>query len=365
MPPNNWKQWIKLTRKQLKQLRRSLDDELQSLVERNFPRPHGSLVRVPVPVRPQRPQNPFPVGNGFRSYHTASGRSTKFSTNVGARISTFSSSSTILNGNFASIRCPRGVPRGLFTNWNMTSSRFSGGKRLYSTASIKFTHDAVNNMCVSLRCFFSQFDELIPQTKDEKVHRMCATSCALPKRLDPQGISLAHTMEVYQMIQQHKKELAGEYDQREVCFDRVGTVVEFKFPELDVAALPAMAFASEETLNGWQKEMIVFNNKLKLLEQCVRSIHDHYGSLPICFDTRSVQIRFPNLTISETETLLRDLGITLGIVYLEEDKDLDDVLSTVSLESSRDDVTSMVGSDFFPISLQQFDTSYSVISSDV
>lgn len=360
MPPNNWKQWLKLTKKQLKQLRRSLDDELQGLLERNLPPTSRSLVRIPVPVR-----QVYPVRNNYRNFSTttrtlsrrpdASGKTiTPNAKTVGG---SFVRSSVL--SNFGGMqRCPRGVPRGLFSNWNMTTAKYAYG-RAYSTSAIKITHDAVQNMAISLRCFFNLWGDFLPSGQDSSFESVPLSPSYSVQQVGKGGASLLRDQELYSMIQQHKQEVPDEFQ-----VEQTGCMVEFKLPELDLSFLPVMVFACEESMNSWTREMARYKDKLMRLEENVRKIYDQYGSLPLSFDRNKIRIHFPNLTVQETERLLRDASITLGIVLLESDilsETNDEFMNSTEHCLGNDSATEH--SPYFPILSSASESEFSLISS--
>ncbi|SCU92962.1 LANO_0E02652g1_1 [Lachancea nothofagi CBS 11611] len=315
MSTNSLRQWLKLVRREAKQLRQTLDDELQTVLERNIPRPRKSLVRVPVSVKPG-----ISLKNSNRFIHTSSQEYARdlqtANRALGNSAPRFASAGkrTVLGGFNGAYRAPKGVPRGLFTNWNMTTTRFTSG-RAYSTSAIKITHDAVQNIAISLRCFYNLWDDIVPSKKGSTKNGLpLRTSNVGNKQLGAKDVSALRTMEVCRMIETHKQELAlGEVSESET----MGCFVEFKMPRLDMSNMPTVVFASDEALNKWRDELAACNQKLRKIEESVRTIYDNYGALPLEFGEKFVRFRFPNLTMLEAEVLMRDLGLTLGLVLPE------------------------------------------------
>lgn len=330
MAPNNWRQWAKLTKKQLRQLGRVIDVELGSVLERHFPRQIGRLARVPVPIRNAPPKfRTSTISN--RSYHHSTklaadcanqfvksrlSQGSTFANNINNRVTMFSSGSKV----------PRGMPRGLFTNWNLCAR--NAGQRMYSTASIKFTHEAVNNMAISLRCFFNSLDGLVlPQNSDQLRPRLSE----IPKgQLLQRDICLIRDMQMFEMIQYHKEEAQlcdGE--------ESLGSYVEFRVPSFGMKkAMPSMAFANSVALDVLREEIIQYTSELKDLERSVRRIYESYGSLPMTSAGNYVRVHFPTSTMQETEKLITELGITVGCVYPDSLGLESDVLSNLDDDMS-------------------------------
>ncbi|SCU91935.1 LADA_0F13102g1_1 [Lachancea dasiensis] len=312
MSANTLRQWLKVARKQAKQLRQSLDDELQGFLEKNIPKPQRSLVRLPVAVN-RRP--PFRHGNRFVHTSAKGGVNPPHASppfrNQSPRF-TSCGGNTLLASFNSTYRAPKGTPRGLFTNWNMNTARFTNG-RAYSTSAIRITHDAVQNMAISLRCFYNLWDDyLLGNGLDDKTKLKSRVSNFVNNgNLSPKGVSLLRTKELCRMIEDHKQELG--YDNFKPG-EEMGCVVEFQMPCLEMAAMPSMVFASDEALDMWHEELAAYNIKIRTIEESVRTIYEHYGALPLEFDKRSVRVRFPNITTYEAEMLMRDLGLTLGLV---------------------------------------------------
>lgn len=319
MSSDKWRQWLKLTKKQLRQLGRTIDQELGNVLERHVPSQVGRLVRVPVPVG--KAPTKFPIRNFiYRSFH----QYTRFAQNVGKKPITKFNSSYRGDSNFissnkptswfcSSARVPRGTPRGLFTNWNMTSTRHAS-QRMYSTASIKFTHDAVSNISVSLRCFLNSLDGFVPANHPNTTNHMNAkgstNACDVQSRLTFRDISLLRDMEVFEMIKFHKSECANTGSETLGCY------IEFKLPEFNVEnAAPSLVLANSLTLDTIREEIQSYGDMLKTMEQSIRRIYDTYGSLPMTFAKDRVRIYFPNSTMKETELLVTELGIGVGCVY--------------------------------------------------
>lgn len=311
MSSKDWRQWLKLTKKQLRQLGRTIDQELGNVLERHLPAQAGRMAKVPVPVRNQPVR--FPVRNlGYRNFH----QTARSGVNLGRQQLTrnISSPQKALKGGltlFSSCsRVPRGSPRGLFTNWNMTSTRFAQG-RMYSTASIKFTHEAVNNMSISLRCLFNSMEQFMPKDQGAHVLRKSPVSMqGCSARLSNREISLIREMEVFDMIAEHKTECP--YTGSET----LGAYVEFRMPTFDSEKIvPAVVFVNAAVLEDLEAEMARHTKSLQELQQAVRRIYENYGSLPMTFESGRLRIHFPNLTMMETEKLMVDLGVTVGCVH--------------------------------------------------
>lgn len=315
MSSKDWRQWLKLTKKQLRQLGRTIDQELGNVLERHMPAHAGRMMKVPVPVRntPVR----FPVRNiTYRNFHQIARSSEslgrqQLTRNISQGKNSVRSGVTLFS---SGSRVPNGTPRGLFTNWNMTSSRFSSG-RMYSTASIKFTHEAVNNMSISLRCFFNSLSGFKPTDQSTQVRMKSFMEPS--SKLSGKDISLIREMEVFDMIANHKTECLYAGSESETF----GAFVEFQMPKLDLEnVVPAMVFVNDSIVDDLQDEIARYTKSSKELQEAVRRIYENYGSLPLTFEGGRLRIHFPNLTMIEAEKLIVDLGITLGCVYPDHER---------------------------------------------
>ncbi|CAR30134.1 Spg5p [Lachancea thermotolerans CBS 6340] len=366
MSANSWRQWLKLTKRQLKQIRQTLDDEIQTVLERNIPRPQKSLVRIPVSTRPSAG-----FRNGSRYIHTQTqnvARGTGNAQSVGyARSVQGGARGTrpVLSSFNGMYRAPGGVPRGLFSNWNMTTSRFKSG-RAYSTSAIKITHDAVQNLSISLRCFYNLWDDFLPANESADCQRVPLQACQAPKRsLGAREVSTVRAMEVFRMIQAHKQDLPPSILEE---LDAMGCVVQFELPHLDMSTMPSMVFASDEALNEWRDKMVACHAKLRHIEESVRKIYEHYGALPLEFGESFVRVRFPNITAPEAEILMRDLGLTLGLVLPEPQPSTEPSSSPECFEYCSNFSASYCGSSrcasqFAPVLSTPSESSFSVLSS--
>ncbi|SCV03498.1 LAMI_0H08636g1_1 [Lachancea mirantina] len=314
MASSSWKQWLRLSRRQLKQFRETLNEEIDELLGQRLPNYRQSLVRVPVPVR-NGAKETFKRNTGRRNYHNVSQRG--FRSEFAGKdvfpgqktgVNTAFQGKSISLG-FADVqRRPKGVPRGLFTNWNMNTARFTQG-RCYSTASIRITHDAVQNMSVGLRCFFNMWDDSLMNPENAKHTDFLGYRMHQKDRLASINVSTAHAVEVYDMIKTHRQMVPGLADD-----EQLGCFVEFKFPTLHDESMPAFIFACDGSLSRWNQEISRFELQLREIENCVRCIHQNFGALPVAFDSNSVKVHFPNLSTRELELFLRDLGITRGVI---------------------------------------------------
>ncbi|CEP62519.1 Spg5p LALA0_S05e07448g [Lachancea lanzarotensis] len=315
MSSNALRQWLKVARKQVKQLRQTLDEELQNVLERNIPRPQKALVRVPVPVKPS-----VPFGKGSRFLHTSvpsnaqGGRvGQKACVDSTPRFGSHGKRGVFANFN-GTYRAPRGAPRGLYTNWNMSTMRFAPG-RSYSTSAIKITHDAAQNLSISLRCFFNLWEGFSPVNMQNETNKLALRESSVGKKpLGGQEISMIRAMEVCRMIQAHRNELVFDGENET---ESLGCVIDFQLPRLEVSKMPTVVFASDEALDKWRQELTACTTQMRKIEESVRTIYENYGALPLEFGESYVRVRFPNLTTKEAELLMRDLGLTLGLVLPE------------------------------------------------
>ncbi|QLQ81363.1 hypothetical protein HG537_0F01240 [Torulaspora globosa] len=306
MSSKSWGQWLKVAKKQLRHLGRTIDQEFGNVVQRQLGSRTGTLAKVRIPVRstPTR----FPVrGNGYRSFHQVTDCAVKNGMRLTSNVSSVSGVSLFSSGS----KFPRGTPRGLFTNWNLANARFQG--RMYSTASIKFTHEAVSNLSLSLRCFLNALDDRMLSQGDGKHAKQFSANLESSARLSRKDISLIRDMEMFQMIKNHKAECLYSGS------ERVGCYVEFVMPEFTLKnVFPSVRFADPTILDAFNQEVSNYTTKLKDIQTAVRRICDAYGALPLSLEANRLRIHFPNLTMLETEKRVAELGVTLGSVHPEE-----------------------------------------------
>lgn len=321
MSSKSWGQWLKVTKKQLRQLGRTIDQELGNVLERHLPSRAGRVANIRVPVRSTPVRFPVRNGGNYRAFHQLTGSLTRgrgfpLAQNVVPRpgVSLFSSGS----------RFPRSTPRGLFTNWNMSSIRSSG--RMYSTASIKFTHEAVSNLSLSLRCFFNSVDGCMPTQNCKHVNANPVVWTQRVGKLSSRDISLIRDMEMFEMINEHRGECLHQGP------DQIGCYVEFKMPQISLKnVVPSVTFADPSTLDMLEQEFKDYTAKLRSIDSAVRRICENYGALPMTLEENRLRVHFPNLTVLETEKLIIELGVTLGHVYLDDQlqpKSAENILSS-------------------------------------
>lgn len=328
MAPNSWRQWANLTKRQLRQLGRVIDKEINSAVGRHLPGITGRLVKAPVPVPVRQTPPKFRVNVSALSIRGYPQGAHEFVHFRGGQVGFGIAKSIPRVTMFSSApRVPPRVPRGLFTNWNLNIG--NSGQRMYSTASVKFTHETVKNMAMSLRCFFNSLDGLVPPKTEEHLSGVLAQSECYKPRLSAKDVSLIRDMQLFDMIQHHKSEVhltEGE--------GTVGAYVEFKTPQLEVnKSIPQKMFANSLALDIWRDEIWNYTNELKVLERNVRRIYENYGSLPITKTRDSIRVHFPTLTMLETDTLMTELEITMGTVYPDPQGPQSDILSNLDVNS--------------------------------
>lgn len=306
MSSKSWGQWLKVARRQLRHVGRTIDRELGNVLERQVASRTGMMAKVRIPVRsaPAR----FPVrGSNYRNFHQVAGSAVRNGVRLTSNISPVSGVGLFSSGS----KFPRGTPRGLFTNWNIASARFSG--RMYSTASIKFTHEAVSNLSLSLRCFFNALDGGVLYQGKHAGSKQFSTGVEPSARLSRKDISLIRDMELFEMIKNHKAECL--YSESE----KVGCYIEFTMPDLTLKnVIPSVSFVDPSTLDALNQEVSNYTTKLKDIEAAVRRICDAYGALPLTLSANRLRIHFPNLTMLETEKRVTELGVTLGSIHPED-----------------------------------------------
>lgn len=319
---NSWNVWLRLSRVQLRQITKSLDRTLVGLSHGRFPL--------------QNNHNIF--ATWWRSLFDASvafRRANRFTASPLTRrgVAGFDRLRPAANvSRFATLpRVPKGAPRGLFTNWNMVTSTRLLGQRAYSTSSIKFTQEAVNNMTVSLRCFFNSLDGLdqcshstysktfqhASNSKSQQTHAQPVTS----KKLSQKDISFIRDLELFKIMKTQNQMIN---ESSPLFAEKSGSYIEFTVPEFNVnesASVP-MSFLDPALLGDLNEKITNYNSDLKLIYDSVDMILQNYGSLPTTFHRNKIRIHFPNSTVIETEKLIAGLYITTGIIYADTSLDI-------------------------------------------
>ncbi|EJS44157.1 spg5p [Saccharomyces arboricola H-6] len=315
----NWNMWLRMSRVQLRQIAKSLDRTLIGLSHGKFPLQYNHNIFA------TWWKSLFDVSVAFRR---ASGFATSPLTRRGtAGIDRFKPAANV--SRFATLsRVPSGAPRGLFTNWNMTTSTRLLGQRAYSTSSIKFTQEAVNNMTISLRCFFDSLDGLDKCSHSKPFQHACnfkpEKNDEQPvafKTLSQKDINFIRDLELFKVMKA-QNQMVNESSPYFV--EKSGSYIEFTVPEFNVNATASvpLSFLNPSLLGNLNEMITSYNNDLKSIYGSVDMILQNYGSLPITFHRNKIRIHFPNSVVTETEKLIAGLNITTGIIYADTSRDI-------------------------------------------
>ncbi|CAI4048617.1 hypothetical protein SKDZ_13G3170 [Saccharomyces kudriavzevii ZP591] len=319
---SNWSLWLRMSRVQLRQITRSLDRTLIGLSHGRFPLRYNNSIFATWWRSLFDASVAFKRVGSFVISPSAKRGVTRFDhLRPAANVSRFAALS----------RVPKGVPRGLFTNWNMTTSTRLLGQRAYSTSSIRFTQEAVNNMTISLRCFFNSLNGLdqCSHSNYSKTfqHASYVDSCQNDvqpvafKKLSQKDIKFIRDLELFKIMKTQNQMI----NESNPCFvEKPGSYIEFTVPEFNVNgtfSVP-LSFLNSSLLEELKENISSYNNDLKSIYGTVDMILQNYGSLPVTFHRNKIRIHFPNSTVADTERLIASLNITTGIVYADASLDI-------------------------------------------
>ncbi|AJP40884.1 Spg5p [Saccharomyces cerevisiae YJM1078] len=319
---NNWSMWLRMSRVHLRQITKSLDRTLISLSHGNFSHQYNHNIFV------TWWKSLFEASTAFRR---ASGLTVSPLTRRGiARFDRFRPVANV--SKFASFpRVPKGAPRGLFTNWNMTTSKILLGQRAYSTSSIKFTQEAVNNMTISLRCFFNSLGGLNQcshsnsckayQNASNVTSKQDHVQPVALKKLSQKDINFIRDLELFK-IMKTQNEVVDETSA--YYMEKPGSYIEFTISEFNVNGTfsAPLSFLDPSLLADLDEMIRNYKYELKSIYSSVDMILQNYGSLPITFHRNKIRIHFPNSTVVETEKLIAGLNIATGVIYADTSPDI-------------------------------------------
>lgn len=307
-------------------MRRSLDEIARELVENG-----GGLQRQPLLVR-------SPVNRGFPLRGPFSGTRSFGSLSIqkpaiGAlRSVRYASSFSILKNSgmnrfrfqTLSFIGTHSIPRGTFPY--TLYSNFSGSQGV----PLRTTNQCINLMKKSLKAYFTQSKTAFPIAT--QLHH--------------------HSTEYLNQV----LNLARITPLLDNC------VVSFEIPRFQTS-LPGMTFMDASVLQDFAKEVKLTNEKVSRILTDLTSISDTFGSLPVSFKDNIIKVFFTNCDKVKTEMLLRDLGVTTGVI--QEDSrvpelsrvssivSLSDILSSSPLgleySPSSQAESAILTDDFFPI----------------
>ena len=319
---NNWSMWLRMSRVHLRQITKSLDRTLIVLSHGKFPLRYNHNIFI------TWWKSLFDASVAFR-------RANSFNASPFTRrgITIFDRFKPVANvSKFATLpRVPKGTPRGLFTNWNMTTSKKLLGQRAYSTSSIKFTQEAVNNMTISLRCFFNSLDGLDQCSQSNHSKAFHNTSNVTSKqnyvqpvafkKLSQKDINFIRDLELFK-IMKTQNQVVDETNAYLV--ERSGSYIEFIVTEFNLNGTSSapLSFLNPSLLGDLDEIITNYKNELKSIYSSVDMILQNYGSLPTTFHRNKIRIHFPNSTVVETEKLIASLNITTGIIYADASPDI-------------------------------------------
>lgn len=328
MATQNWKQFIIMTKLQIGNAARILKNDATRLLRVLIWRNERYIISEHAPVDFFNQSQVLKFGSKRQFFSWSTNGSNWYSKfNIFRTQAWGKSTNTRLSSFRSSYRIQKGMPKGLYKNWNISLDPNFVGQKMYSTASVRFTHEAANNITIPLRCFFSSWDDKQLRKVRKNNPSYMIPSVSSYKILSSQEINLFRDYQIMNMIKGQKTSYSYP------CKESVGSYVEFKFLEVDPEIqLPDLCFATDDVLHKWRRSLELQSKRLQEIENCVMQIISTYGNLPLSFTKDSVKVYFLNRSTVETELLLIDLGIEIGLVNAEEV--LTETLSDVDLENS-------------------------------
>ncbi|CAI4035662.1 hypothetical protein SMKI_13G3130 [Saccharomyces mikatae IFO 1815] len=366
----NWNMWLRMSQVQLRQITRSLDRTLVGLSHGKFPFRYNHNVLVT-------------WWKGLFDFPTAfmGVKSSTASPLIRRGLTRFDRFRPVANvSKFAAMpRVPKGTPRGLYANWNMTASTKLLGQRAYSTSSIKFTQEAVNNMTISLRCFFNSMNGLDQCSHSSYSETFQYASNAFAqqnevppvafKKLPQKDINFIRDLELFRVMKVQNQMV----DEPSACFlEKSGSYIEFTVPEFNVNGTSSapLSFLNPSLLYDLKETISSYKYELESIYRSVEMVLQNYGSLPITLHRKKIRIHFPNSTVMETENLIASLNITTGIIHADtsrditlEDTNLNDLVNgkSTSMWSLVDEPPLPNRSTFSPILSEASDYTYEMV----
>lgn len=293
MAPSNWLKWVDTTKRQIRQLGRTIDARLTGLANGRIGGSNESSLlrrRIPIPIRvPVRNS----MGTGlfnrylFQKNQFIRALGTQLRVPISIRLFSYD---TFRNGDNGFAK--NNVPRGLYQNWNMvTPTRLLEWKLLYSTASIRYTKEAIKMLKASLSWAPNSLKKSI---EDYKTFKMMDTGR--------------------------------------------GSFLEFKLPKIN--QIESVTFLNENVVDQWQEILSGNMKQLKEIQDSINQVFQQYGSLPVSTSADgNIQIHFPNTNAFETEALVADIGVTNGIVYSQEPNQSNEETDILSNWNSWEDLS--------------------------
>lgn len=184
-------------------------------------------------------------------------------------------------------------PSTLYRSFNQTNARH------FSCYTSQATKEAVQNLTAFTRAFFLEAYKLKICQHEAKKRQFVANSSS----------SSENAQAVLGLIHEHSTANAG-------------SIVEFKLV-LPSFSMPAVNFLDESYLESFNSDMTEYQNELAIVQREVAAIFEAFGCLPVSVEKPAteliIRIHFANHDPEYVEQLLKDAGITKGIVYEEGD----------------------------------------------
>ncbi|OWB85013.1 hypothetical protein B5S33_g3670 [[Candida] boidinii] len=190
-------------------------------------------------------------------------------------------------------------------------------QRLFSTYGPSFTHQAANNLTNGVRAMiYNTYDDL---KKGKKLYHT--------KNIGSMNISKRHVSENYRLASTNSiidsKLLPSANVEND--FVNTGCVVEFSLDPSTSSncKFPTMAILDDDVMEDLEN---IFINYRKLVIKEIKLIKENLGETIVETFTNEngepcIRLRFPNCDVEKMEALLLDLGVSLGVVKPDENKD--------------------------------------------
>ncbi|OWB71268.1 hypothetical protein B5S31_g954 [[Candida] boidinii] len=188
-------------------------------------------------------------------------------------------------------------------------------QRLFSTYGPSFTHQAANNLTNGVRAMiYNTYDDL---KKGKKLYHT--------KNIGSMNISKRHVSENYRLASTNSiidsKLLPSANVEND--FVNTGCVVEFSLNPSTSSncQFPTIAILDDDVMEDLEN---IFINHRQLVIKEIKLIKENLGETIIETFTNEngepcIRLRFPNCDVEKMETLLLDLGVSLGVVKPDED----------------------------------------------
>ncbi|ODV94176.1 hypothetical protein PACTADRAFT_51058 [Pachysolen tannophilus NRRL Y-2460] len=346
-----FKDIISLTRKAARNIRASLDELAEEFVQRQQQQHQQAQQQAPalvgVPVRANnRPNGSFlnranPYGRRFFCTGTRWGitractarcplRSIKSNRQAIRHASTYANyngnyrfanlknaSKRLSSGNFwsfSSFRIANRVglntaihyrnggifPSGLYSNFVMTNSRN------YSTYS-NFTHEAIMNLNQSIRAMclqgkatnFHKYNKNNNNNNDDDKFLIQSHQGGI-------NYSSTYATEILKLANRNSSFVENDIN---------GSIVDFILKPKNFS-IPSITFIDDTILDELKRDFESYRSDIQIIYDEIDLIKSTFGSLAMSIEDNGhiIRIHFPNCDVEKCELLLRDLGITKGIV---------------------------------------------------